>query len=229
MALTLQRVVARRTLARAPPPRPPPSPGQPSTDVFAAYSKVSYDVWKRDVNPPGADPEEQKNGPWAHIGGEVGRLFGASDPYNPATAKRKAQQTCAARLSWALNNSPGNDVKRGAGTFYNSPKVTYAGTPGDGKYYIVGAPAMVTYLTKQWGKPDQKLKALDEYTEDPVTHASSKTAEGDASALRASLGPDQIAVFAGSHHVGVISKKLTTDDYIYYDPDVVPAWAWILP
>jgi hypothetical protein len=31
------------------------------------------------------------------------------------------------------------------------------------------------------------------------------------------------------HHVGVISQKLKTDDYIYYDPDVVPAVAWILP
>ena len=43
------------------------------------------------------------------------------------------------------------------------------------------------------------------------------------------VGPDGVAVFAGAHHVGVISQKLKTDDYIYYDPDVVPPVAWILP
>ena len=53
--------------------------------------------------------------------------------------------------------------------------------------------------------------------------------EGDASALRKRLGPNGVAVFAGAHHVGVISQRLKTDDCIYYDSDVVPAVAWILP
>lgn len=201
----------------------------PSKAFFDAYSKVSYDVWKRDANPPGVDPEKQQNGPWEFIGGSVGKMFGATDPSNPAAGPRKAQHTCAGRLSWALNHSFAATAIKGGVSFYNDPKVTYAGNPGDGKYYIVGAPAMQTYLTKLWGPPDKKLSNLDVEGTDPATGSRTKTAEGDASALRTSLGPDKIAVFAGAHHVGVISQKLVTDDYIYYDPDVVPAVAWILP
>jgi hypothetical protein len=48
-------------------------------------------------------------------------------------------------------------------------------------------------------------------------------------ALRKPLGPNGVAIFAGAHHVGVISQRLKSDDYIYYDSDVVPAVAWILP
>jgi hypothetical protein len=198
----------------------------PSQVFFDAYSKVSYDVWKRGANPAGVDEEKQQNGPWEFIGGTVGKMFGAKDPSNPVGA----QHTCAARLSWALNHSgfAATEIKSGV-MFYNDPNVTYAGKPGDGKNYMVGAPAMQTYLTKQWGPPDLKLSNLDTYVTDPATGASTKASGGDASALRARLGPNQIAVFAGAHHVGVISQKLKTDDYIYYDPDVVPAVAWILP
>ena len=53
--------------------------------------------------------------------------------------------------------------------------------------------------------------------------------EGDAGALRKRLGPNGVAVFAGAHHVGVISQRLKTDDYIDHDPDGVPEVAWILP
>ena len=42
------------------------------------------------------------------------------------------------------------------------------------------------------------------------------------------LDVDQAIVFAGVHHVGMISKRLSVSDYIEYDPDVVPASAWIL-
>lgn len=205
-----------------------PNDRPPSSVLFAAYSKVSYDVWKKGTNPPGADPEAQANGPWAFIGGSVGKQFGASDPADPAAGPKLAQHTCAARLSWALNHGfAATKIKSGV-IFYNDPKVTYAGTPGDGDWYIVGAPAMEAYLRKKWGAPDVKLSKLDEWTAD-ATGARTKTTEGDASALRAKLGPSKIAVFAGAHHVGVISQQLKTDDYIYFDPDVVPAVAWILP
>jgi hypothetical protein len=200
----------------------------PAKVFFDAYSKVSYDVWKRGENPRGEDEGKQQNGPWAFIGGSVGKLFGASDPSDPSAGPRLPKHTCAARLSWALNHGFAATAIKSGVMFYNDPNVTYAGTPGDGKNYIVGAPAMQAYLTKQWGPPDVKLSNLDVYGTDP-SGARTKTSEGDASALRARLGPDGVAIFAGAHHVGVISQKLKTDDYIYYDPDVVPAVAWILP
>jgi len=210
--------------------------------LFDAYSKVSYDVWKKGTNPPGMDPERQANGPWEFIGGSVGKLFGASDPSNPANEPRMAQHTCgtcAARLSWALNyGSAATAIKTdvipsaqsGGGTvFRNDPNVTYGRNAGDAMNYIVGAPAMHLYLTNQWGAPDTRLSNLDVYAADPATGSRTRTSEGDASALRAKLGPNKIAVFAGAYHVGVISQQLKTDDYIYHDPDVVPAVAWILP
>lgn len=210
-----------------------PKQRPPARAFLLAYAKVSYDVWKRGENPSGWDEDAQQNGPWAFIGGSVGKMFGATDPSNPGAGPQKPQHTCAARLSWALNHSFAALAIHSGRMFYNDPNVTYAGKPGDGKNYIVGAPAMKEYLTRQWGAPDLKLSSLDTYADvvDPVTGArtSTKTSQGDASALRKRLGPTQIAVFAGAHHVGVISDQLNTDDYIYYDPDVVPAWAWILP
>jgi len=188
------------------------------------------------------EAQRQANGPWEFIGGSVGKLFGASDPSSPPDGLRMAQNTCgtcAARLSWALNHCFAAtavesgvipSVQAGGGTvFRNDPNVTYGGNAGDAMNYIVGAPAMHLYLTNQWGAPDTRLSNLDVYATDPVTGSRTRTSEGDASALRAKLGPNKIAVFAGAYHVGVISQQLRTDDYIYYDPHVVPAVAWILP
>ncbi len=45
------------------------------------------------------------------------------------------------------------------------------------------------------------------YATDPATGDRTRTSEGDASALRAKLGPNKIAVFAGAYHVGVISQQ----------------------
>jgi hypothetical protein len=205
-----------------------PNDRPPAKAFFEAYSKVSYDVWKKGVNPSGVHPEKQQNGPWEFIGGSVGKMFGATDPDNPAAGPHRAEHTCAGRVSWALNHGfAATQIKSGA-MFYNDPKVTYAGKPGDGKNYIVGAPAMQTYLTKMWGPPDVKLSNLDLEGIDVSTRATIKT-EGDASALRTRLGPTGVAIFAGAHHTGVISQQLKTDDYVYYDPTVVPAVAWILP
>ena len=180
------------------------------------------------MSPTGEHPEKQANGPWAFIGGSVGKLFGASDPDHPEKGPKFAQHTCAARLSWALNHGFAATAINSGVMFPNDPNVTYAGKPGDGKNYIVGAPAMQSYLTKKWGAPDVKIGALDAEGIDVMTGATVKV-EGDASALRKRLGPNGVAVFAGAHHVGVISQRLKTDDYIYYDSDVVPAVAWILP
>jgi hypothetical protein len=202
-----------------------PNDRPPAPVFFAAYSKVSYDVWKKGRNPSGQTEQQQQNGPWAFIGGSVGKMFGATDPADPDAGPRFAQHTCAGRLSWALNYCGQVAARINGGVmFRNDPGTSYGGKAGDGLNYIVGAPAMQSYLTKKWGPPDGKLGALDQYDA-----SNRKTAEGDASALRTSLGPEGVAVFAGAHHVGVISQKLKTDDYIYYDPDVVPAVYWILP
>jgi hypothetical protein len=225
------RTLARQIIAmNAPAERElGPNDRPPSRLLFDAYAKVSYDVWKKGANPTGASAEAQANGPWAFIGGSVGRMFGASDPADPAAGPRMAQHTCAARLSWAFNHCGAVAMKIKSGVMFpNDPKVTYGGTSGDGENYIVGAPAMESYLTRKWGKPDVKLGAIDTTALD-VDSGKDVAVEGDATALRNRLRPDQIAVFAGAHHVGVISQKLKTPDYIYYDPSVVPAVAWILP
>jgi hypothetical protein len=204
-----------------------PNERPPGAAFFQAYSQVSYDVWKG-VNPAGEHPQKQQNGPWAFIGGSVGKMFGATDPAQPEKGPKFAEHTCAGRLSWALNHCfAATEIKSGA-MFHNDPNVTYAGKPGDGKNYIVGAPAMQAYLTKKWGPPDVKIAGLDADGVDVMTGATVKV-EGDASALRKRLGPNGVAIFAGAHHVGAITQQLKTDDYIYYDSDVVPAVAWILP
>ena len=112
----------------------------PSKVFFDAYSKVSYDVWKKGTNPAGMEAPRQANGPWEFIGGSAGRLFGASDPSSPVEGPRMAQHTCgtcAARLSWALNHCFAAtaiesgvipSVQAGGGTvFRNDPNVTYRG------------------------------------------------------------------------------------------------------
>jgi hypothetical protein len=132
--------------------------------------------------------------------------------------------SCAGRLSYALNYGGFPIRERDTGwIYYNDPKVTYdkpvpesvKKKAGDGKRYIVSAPYMEQYLTKKWGKPDASLK----------TNAEAKTfAEG--------LSTDQVAIFAGGHHVGVIRKHTTDgykDAYLFTDPGVMPASAWILP
>ena len=169
----------------------------PSGAFFQSYAPVSYDVWKKGVNPTGEHPEKQANGPWAFIGGSVGKLFGASDPDHPEKGPKFAQHTCAARLSWALNHGFAATAINSGVMFPNDPNVTYAGKAGDGKNYIVGAPAMQSYLTKKWGAPDVKIGALDAEGIDVMTGATVKV-EGDASALRKRLGPNGVAVFAGA-------------------------------
>ena len=178
----------------------------PSQRMLNAYKQVSYDRWKASGTGPAYWKE--RNLPWEFFGGQIGKSFGARDPVNPEEGG--PQQTCAARLSWALNNLGGADIKDGM-KYPNPSSVVYAGKPGDGKNYIVSAWGMMEYLKKHWGKPDVELK----------TNQMAKD-------FKEMLDDDQAIVFAGVHHVGMISKQLRVQDYIEYDPDVVPASAWIL-
>jgi hypothetical protein len=217
-----------------------PNDRPPSSVLFNAYRQVSYDKWKVGANPPGESEAKQQNLPWEFFGGSIGRQFGATDPDHPEKGLNYPQHTCAARLSWALNHTgvaataiKGGKVVHPPGynataPLRNDPKVTYAGNPGDGTYYFVGAPQMQAYLKMMWGPPDVDLRKVDIDVTDSATGATT-TVPGDASNLLAALQANQIAVFAGPHHVGVLSHSLTTPDYIFYDPGVVPAVAWILP
>jgi hypothetical protein len=89
--------------------------------------------------------------------------------------------------------------------------IVYKGKPGDGNRYIVSAPYMEKYLRNKWGPPDATL-----------------TTNADAIAVQTTLRADQVAVFAGLHHSGLI-KQGYVRDYVTFDPGVMPVVAWKLP
>ena len=137
---------------------------------------------------------------------EVWSLIGGDigDSFGPGA------ETCAARLSFALGYvQPITDSKKGM-IYINSSRRK----PGDGRKYIVSAWFMEDYLRKHWGRPDATLR----------TTAKSK-------AYANTLGPDEVAVFAGRHHVGVIRNYdawAYHDPYVFDDEDVLPVSVWKL-
>ena len=179
-----------------------------SSSIWGAYGNVKYNP-----NPPGSGSWSGLSGPeaWDTVGGSVGQGFGPKS------------NSCAARLSYAFNYG-GFPIRDGdtGWIYYNDPKVTYDKSipesvkkkAGDGKRYIVSAGYMEKYLTKKWGKPKATLKTNDE----------AKTFAG-------TLGADQIAIFAGFHHVGVIKQHTADgykDPYLFTDAGVLPVSAWTL-
>lgn len=144
-------------------------------------------------------PGEAKRRVWEIVGGSVGKGF-------------DGQNTCAARLSYAFNYGGYPIRERDQGWIYpNDPKTVHNGRAGDGMGYIVSASYMETHLRKKWGPPDASLKT-----------------NPDAKAFESTLLVDQVAVFAGTHHVGVI-KPGYSDPYVFLDPGVMPVFAWKLP
>ena len=116
--------------------------------------------------------------------------------------------TCSARVSWAMNN--GGYPITGAGEV-NDPAKSFSGKKGDGRRYIVWVPSLQSYLTTVWGKPDKVLSTNAEVV-----------------AFESSLGPDEVAVFAGPEHSGLI-KHGYSDAYVKSDPGVMPVAVWKLP
>jgi hypothetical protein len=173
-----------------------------SSSIWSAYDSVKYKP-----NGPGSWAGLAQEEVWDFIGGHVGNAFGPHE------------NTCAARLSWALNSGGMPVTEYEAGWTYPNPvdRVDTKGPShrhGDGKKYIVSAPYMETYLTKKWGKPDAHLKTND-----------------DAKKLALGLKGQQVAVFAGHHHVGVMRQYTTDgykDAYVFTDPGVMPVSAWLL-
>ena len=117
------------------------------------------------------------------------------------------QDTCAARVSWSLNYGGFPVAGRGE---TNKSSVAHKGKKGDGKDYIVWVPSLQSYLTTRMGKPDAILKT-----------------NAEAIAFEAALKPDEVAVFAGPHHAGLI-KHGYSDPYVKSDPGVMPVAAWKL-
>jgi Type VI secretion system (T6SS), amidase effector protein 4 len=147
--------------------------------------------------------QADKNKVWELVGGSVGKGF-------------EGENTCATRVSYAFNYGgwPIRDSKSGW-IYPNDPKVDYKGTKGDGRRYIVSAPFMKEFLTGKWGPPDVKF-------------ATGAAGNAEAKAFEGTLRPDQVAVFAGPHHAGLI-KQGYADAYVFTDPGVMPAVAWTLP
>jgi hypothetical protein len=202
------RAFARLIAARqtAPPVVAPPkaAKGRPdSKTLWAAYDPVKYKP-----NGPGAWAGLAQEEVWDLIGGHVGNAFGPKG------------NTCAARLSWAFNHGGPRITEYEAGWTYPNPKdrVDRKGKShnnGDGNKYIVSAPYMEKYLKKKWGKPDARAKT-----------------NAEAIKIATGLGADQVAVFAGDHHVGVMRQYTTDgykDAYVFTDKDVMPVSVWLLP
>lgn len=161
---------------------------RPQTSAFwAQYQHIGYNVFRG---------ESATHQVWALIGGNVGQYF-------------DGQNTCASRVSWALNRS-GMPIRDGI-LFRNDRSVTFEGTPGDGLNYIVGAAAMATFLRRHWGEPDATLQ-------------DNRAARDFQNSLR----PGRGAIFAGRHHSGFIMQGYD-DAYIYGDPGVMPIEVWLLP
>ena len=143
--------------------------------------------------------EQMMHKVWELVGGSLGRGF-------------ENQNTCATRLSYSFNYGGYPIRESDSGWIYvNNPQTVYKGKAGDGKRYIVSAPYMEKYLRNKWGPPDVTL-----------------TTNADARAFEATLRPDQVAVFAGLHHSGLI-KQGYRGDYVTFDPGVMPVVAWKLP
>lgn len=163
-----------------------------SEDFVGAYSTVSYDRWFGRAN---------VNKVWDFLGGRL-KAFRGGD-------------TCAARVSYALNNGGAPITERDDGWIYpNHAHIKWGRSkePGDGKKYIVSAPYLQKYLRRKWGKPDATLKTNDE-----------------AKQYAKSLASNEIAVFAGPHHAGIITESSPRDPYVFSDPDVMPVSVWRLP
>ena len=101
---------------------------------YDAQLKKMYNVYKKSVEDYPTPEEFYKS-----IGGPLGD-WAAESP-------EQFENTCAARLSMALNYG-GFEIPEGTSGAYLG---------GDGKYYFINAKAMSTYLsnTKVWGMPNQ--------------------------------------------------------------------------
>src|SRR5690554_420924 len=129
---------------------------------------------------------------WKKIGGSLNDNYGE-------TPSRLAANSCAARVSHALNES-------GA----KIPKGTPGGNRnwgGNNNRYIISASQMNSYLRKTYGAPSQTL-----------------TSSSELDSLRSGLANGQAAIVSSMGHVGVVTSIYADVHVSSYLGDV-----WILP
>jgi hypothetical protein len=80
---------------------------------------------------------------WAMVGGTMGSEYGSTSPIT---------DTCATRLSWAINHCPGLEII--PSTEFQTNKNS------DGQRYILSAAKMDGYLKKHWGNPNYTMPPL---------------------------------------------------------------------
>ena len=85
---------------------------------------------------------------YSHDAVETWRLFVGGTLGAKELAKRPIPNTCAARVSYALNSLPGNHVT----TPYDDTNRETPRLPGLAGKYVINASNMSTYLSKHWGK-----------------------------------------------------------------------------
>jgi Type VI secretion system (T6SS), amidase effector protein 4 len=192
-------VARHRSLLRSPtetiaPAASRQSPARPlGSAIWKHYDKVSY-ARIRGL--------QKKREVWNIIGGSVGELCAT-------------YQTCAGRLSYALNRggAPIRDAQPGW-SLLNDPKVAFGGTKGDGLEYIVKAAYLRDYLTEKWGQPD-------------ATFGEGDAGNAQARTFARRLQGGEVAVFAGERHCGLMMPGYT-DPYVFRYSWTMPAVAWKL-
>ncbi len=129
---------------------------------------------------------------WEEIGGSLNDGYGVSSPGGP-------QNSCAARMSHALNSS-GFEIPRGApGANRNFN--------GSHSRYIISARQMNAHLRDVFGPPDMTLASIT-----------------DHQALKDSLAPGEAAIVSSQGHVGVVTPTYSDPHTRNYLGDV-----WKLP
>lgn len=152
-----------------------------SSTFWAQYEKVNYVKY----------PPEQAVKFWQMVGGTLG-TWGATPDKDG-----QIQESCATRMSWALN---------GAGlTIPSIRNVTWKNS--DGKRYITRAGDMHSFLEKLWGPPDDSSS-----NQAGVTRILNKLSEGQCAIFSTKSSPG---------HTGVI-KKGYEDPYV--DQFSVDVW-----
>ena len=126
---------------------------------------------------------------WSLIGGSLNDKYGQNSPDG-------TQNSCAARVSYALNES-------GAKIPNNPQHQTNRNWGGSNNRYIISASHMNSYLRSAYGAPSQTL-----------------TSAGQLNALRGSLASGQAAIVSSNGHAAVVTRTYADHHVSNYLGDV---------
>ena len=152
---------------------------------------------------------------YALVGGELGDLY--------AEGKSDYQESCALRLSYALNNAGGQGdyaIPSSIPGLSLHSLTTQDGPLNDGTAnvsapvsYITSAADMSAYLQHAWGPADQTISI----NQDP------QSLQNHFDKLQATLQDGQIAIVATDSHIGVITQT-SKDEYVAYPSSDAKVW-----